>query len=118
PLVSRSLVIGAGALAPVLWVTASPHLANARTLLRARNFYGVVTLYNVGSGHGEYRLLQHGGVAHGLQLLEPDLRQHATAYYGPDSGVGLALRSKHSPLRVGVVGLGAGTLATYAAAGD
>ena len=121
PLVSRSLVIGAGALVPVLWVTASPHLAKARTLLRARNFYGVVTLYKVGSGRAECLLLHHGGVAHGLQLLEPQLRKHATAYYGPESGAGLALRSlgqSNRPLRVGVVGLGAGTLAAYAAPGD
>jgi SAM-dependent methyltransferase len=122
PLVSRSLVIAAGALVPVLWVTASPHLAKARTLLRARNFYGVVTLYQVGSGRAECLLLHHGGVTHGLQLLEPQLRKHATAYYGPESGVGLALRSLAQstgrPLHVGVVGLGAGTIAAYAAPRD
>ncbi|HET6179420.1 MAG TPA: hypothetical protein VFE61_21005 [Candidatus Sulfotelmatobacter sp.] len=46
------------------------------------------------------------------------------AYYGPDSGIGIFLRnhpkrsSSPSNLRVGIVGLGAGTLATYGESGD
>jgi SAM-dependent methyltransferase len=42
-----------------------------------------------------------------------------TTYYGPDSGVGLALRfCCDGSRRVGVIGLGAGTLAAYGKAGD
>jgi hypothetical protein len=61
----------------------------------------------------------HGRVVHGSQFREPDLVRTPTTYYTPTSGVGrtlLEIASKRR--RVGVVGLGAGTLATYGNAGD
>jgi SAM-dependent methyltransferase len=66
------------------------------------------------------RSLSHGTIIHGKQFLEPDRRDWPTSYYGRASGIGLALLDarEHAPLRVGVVGLGAGTLAAYGRAGD
>jgi len=68
------------------------------------------------------RILMHGRTMHGAQLDPPYDRVPAT-YYGPDSGVGIALtrlpkRIAGAPLRLGIVGLGAGTLAAYGEPGD
>ena len=63
----------------------------------------------------------HGTIDHGLQLLgNLDRRRQPTSYYGPSSGVGLALREaeERGSIRVGVIGLGPGTLATYGRPGD
>ncbi len=90
--------------------------------LISRNFYGVLRVI----GHRQetpaaaYYELAHGGTRHGLQLLNPKLAGLPTTYYGLTSGVGLALSSHHagSPRRVGLVGLGVGTLAAYGRKGD
>lgn len=86
-----------------------------------RNFYGVlrVTRFEVAAGNG-FSLL-HGRTMHGMQFSDPDKRATPTTYFTPESGVGLALRHhprNGGPLRVGVVGLGAGTLAAYGRKGD
>lgn len=61
-----------------------------------------------------------GPITHGTQFLAINLRRQPTTYYGPPSGVGLVLRQlgRAGKLRVGVIGLGAGTLASYARPGD
>jgi hypothetical protein len=65
------------------------------------------------------RRLYHGTVNHGEQYLDPARRREVTSYYGPTSGVGLALANGRTPhRRVGVIGLGTGTLALYGQAGD
>ncbi len=66
------------------------------------------------------RKLMNGTIDHGLQFLTPERRRQPTTYYGVRSGVGLALREagRRSNLRVGVIGLGAGTLAAYGRPGD
>ncbi len=88
----------------------------------ARNFYGVLQVNDTGEieGLGNLRALAHGTIIHGRQFLRPDLRKRPTGYYVPDSGVGLALtrRERNAPMRVGIIGLGAGTLACYGSAGD
>jgi spermidine synthase len=46
-------------------------------------------------------------------------RREPTAYFGQESGIGLALNYFRRPaLRVGILGLGAGTIATYGRSGD
>jgi hypothetical protein len=64
--------------------------------------------------------LVHGRIDHGFQLQIGERRAWPTSYYGPESGIGLAIR-KHPErgragrqFRMGVVGLGTGTLAAYA----
>ena len=88
----------------------------------SRNFYGVLRVIEQRreSPSSAYHELAHGGTRHGLQLIDPKLARLPTTYYGLTSGVGLALSWHHAdrPRRVGVVGLGVGTLATYGRKGD
>lgn len=95
----------------------------------ARNFYGVLTVRELGlSGTDSHAYsLHHGRIAHGFQYRAGAKRDIPTAYYGRSSGVGralLALRASNSKpddpanLSIGVVGLGAGTLAAYGREGD
>ena len=62
----------------------------------------------------------NGTIDHGLQFLSPARRDQPTTYYGPDSGIGITLKAAGvaTPLEVGVIGLGAGTLAAYGRPGD
>ncbi|MCC7498686.1 MAG: fused MFS/spermidine synthase [Bryobacterales bacterium] len=89
--------------------------------LAVRNFYGTlrITEVNDEARYGRERTLMHGTISHGLQLLTAEYRRTPTTYYGAKTGVGLAiLNSRHPGQRVGVVGLGAGTLAAYGRTGD
>src|SRR5690242_1600627 len=67
-----------------------------------------------------FRRLMNGTITHGLQFLAPARRDQPVSYYATNSGVGVALSALASrgPLRVGVVGLGAGTIAAYGRTGD
>jgi SAM-dependent methyltransferase len=87
----------------------------------ARNFYGALAVYDQPAGAGgTVRVLRHGAIEHGEQLLSPQYASHPTTYYARRSGVGLALEAlmKQGPIEAGVIGLGAGTLAAYARPGD
>ncbi|HYN03115.1 MAG TPA: fused MFS/spermidine synthase [Vicinamibacteria bacterium] len=93
-------------------------------LLASRGFYGVLRVVREEPGEpDEYVKLLHGQITHGLQLSAPARRAELTAYYGPSSGAGLAIR-RHAkrlagrPMRVGVIGLGVGTLAAWSRPGD
>lgn len=91
------------------------------TLYRGeRNFYGAIRIYELAQGG---KALFHGRTMHGAQLNPPNERL-PMAYYAPDTGIGILLRNHprrargDGSLRVGVVGLGAGTLAVYGRPGD
>jgi len=91
------------------------------TILMTRSFYGTLRVKDTGpvDEPGTVRRLMHGVIMHGEQYLEPNLRRQATSYYGPDSGIGLALKHyEKRPLRLGVIGLGTGTLAAWGKPGD
>jgi len=90
------------------------------TLLMARNFYGSLRVRDEVLPSGPpIRVLYHGSIVHGIQFLTPEFRKQPTAYYGPQSGVARAIAASHKPgMRVGVVGLGTGTLAAAGQAGD
>jgi hypothetical protein len=85
-----------------------------------RNFYGTLSIKEHNVGHeNEYRLMLHGTVLHGAQFVNPTWQDMGLAYYSTQSGAGLALKQlSASPAKVGIIGLGAGTLATYARPGD
>ncbi len=89
----------------------------------ARNFYGTLRVKDFGNEttvNGTRRLM-HGVIMHGEQFLAPERRMEPTTYYGPSSGVGRLIDVKRNgtrDIRVGVVGLGAGTLAVYGRSGD
>ncbi len=90
------------------------NLENA--LFVERNFYGVIRVRDT---DGKAHTMIHGVTVHGIQFL--DERALSTTYYVEDSGVGLLLLNhpkRGENMRVGVLGLGAGTLATYAQPGD
>jgi hypothetical protein len=94
-----------------------------RPLDRARSFFGVVYVTDVGDGNDPpepFLLLVNGRTRHGAQFADPAKRRQPTAYYGERDGVGRAIRylQQSGPIRIGAVGLGAGTLATYARPGD
>ncbi len=89
-----------------------------RTLVR--NFYGHqrVIEYDVDSDN-EHRALIHGTITHGIQFMPPEKRSWPTAYFAPQSGIGIAIAQLPvEPRRIGIVGLGAGTMAAYARQGD
>jgi hypothetical protein len=83
-----------------------------------RNFYGVVRTRDF-PDPVPFRVMYHGAINHGGQLLAPDLRRRPSTYFGPTSGYGRAFSSlPPGPRRVGVIGLGAGAIAAYARQGD
>ena len=93
----------------------------AGALLLVRNFYGALRVANSINDAKLVELqLVHGAVMHGIQLVNPMLRRRPTTYYTADSGIGIAWNTlaPSGPLKMGVVGLGAGTLAAYGRPGD
>lgn len=87
--------------------------------VRTRSYFGVYTI----TEFSDQKRLAHGTTLHGVQLTgSPDRLKLPTTYYVPGSGVGQAMQAL-PPLygaraRVGVVGLGTGTLACYAQPGQ
>jgi SAM-dependent methyltransferase len=83
---------------------------------RTRSYFGIYEVYN--RPDGSARVLTHGTTLHGIQNLDPNLELVPTSYYARRSGVGLALTNADTLFgahpRVGVVGLGSGTLSCYA----
>ena len=111
----------------VLTLLYQTHRHTSNALAVSRNFYGVLRVDERVDLGGPKLTLTHGRIVHGYQYQDPPKRLWPTAYYGPDSGVGLTLT--HHPnrqtghphstgLRVGIVGLGAGTIAAYGQAND
>ncbi len=103
--------------------------------VRERNFFGVLRVLdqvaeNVVVLNGEpgqftaedphFKKLMNGTIDHGLQFTSPSRRREPTTYYSPRSGIGIALTAARAQadLNVGVIGLGAGTLAAYGRPGD
>jgi hypothetical protein len=96
--------------------------AMRNTLLRTRNFYSVLRVYEHHPDLPAERanVLRVGEIVQGLQLLQPARSRVPTGYYHERSGAGLALSQiqPQNNRRVGVVGLGVGTLAAYGRSGD
>ncbi len=117
-----------GLLVVVLGATAFALVWRVRTFTEdtvfiERNYYGVLRVKEnqtrADDPDTRYRSLVHGAILHGEQWLSEKYRRSATTYYKTTSGIGrtlVALEGK--PIRVGVVGLGAGSLAVYGDADD
>jgi hypothetical protein len=110
-------------------VNQKKHYSWSRDVLeRGRNFYGVVTVFEYKSkdetSETHQIFMRHGAIKHGEQNVAPDdpkKRQIPLTYYGYTSGVGRVmeyLQKERSAMRVGVVGLGVGTMAGYARPND
>ena len=98
-------------------VAASP----GTVIAKSRSFYGVLEVVQRFEGSAdEQRWLYHGGIPHGVQFTSPDRRRQGTGYYSARSGAGLALRffRQQQPRRIGLVGLGVGTLTTFGKEND
>jgi hypothetical protein len=90
-------------------------------LTSERNFYGSLRVKSGVDIEGvDMRMLMHGSIVHGTQIFSPDLMRVPTTYYAADSGLGLALAAccEEHARRIGVVGLGVGTVAAYGREGD
>jgi hypothetical protein len=123
-----TLSLALGALAFIL--VSHTKIALASSVWVSRNFYGVLVVKEQDPDDPSEHLLRlrHGRITHGLQYQAADKRYIATSYYGHKSGIGLALlnhprrftsaRAGAGGFRIGVVGLGVGTLATYVRTGD
>jgi hypothetical protein len=112
-----------GAVLALVWVgIAQARVWDRDAIVQLRSFYGTlrVTETHWPPLGGTTRTLYHGTIQHGVQLFGNGLRMRPASYYGEDSGVGLALRycCEGRTKRVGVVGLGAGTIAAYGKTGD
>jgi len=89
-------------------------------LLQDRNFFGVKYVIKT----FDSLRMQSGAVQHGSQFIDPAKRDEPTSYYSRKTGVGMLLTNfprganGFQPLRVGVIGMGVGTLAAYGQAGD
>ncbi len=96
-----------------------------RNVEMSRNFFGVLRvqeLYITDPSQHQYSLV-HGRIEHGYQFQDSVKRNWPVAYYGEDTGMGVAFRfhpnrGSHAPMRIGVIGLGAGTTAALGQAGD
>jgi hypothetical protein len=125
----RRPYFAAGCLAGALGLLGYVLISDVRAFLESavslsRNFYGVLTVEEINRDDPELDRfdLRHGRIVHGFQYRAPEKRRMPTTYYTENSGIGLALlhhpRRAAGPLKVGVVGLGVGTIAAYGRAGD
>ena len=123
---SRAAPRGRWALALVLALTVIllPYWA-ARRLRRPadavymeRSFFGVLHVAHANTIGGEQLQLFNGSTMHGVQF--PTAPRRPTSYFGVQTGIGLALgqREPDTPVAIGVVGQGIGTLAAYGQPGD
>jgi spermidine synthase len=103
-------------LGPAGWTLARPEGA---LLHRERSFFGVYRVLDASVGEDEQRRLKSGTTLHGVQVLGP-WRRLPTSYYGRATGLGLVMAPRQSQrgTRIGVIGLGVGTLAAYGRAGE
>lgn len=91
-----------------------------------RSFFGVHKI--VETPHGQYHVLMHGTTIHGAEKFQEDDgtpikgRPEPITYYHKDGGIGRAIAAirerKGGPIRVAVIGLGAGTLACQSQPGE
>lgn len=105
---------------------------NETSVYMGRNFFGSIVVGQASAsrhirGRGEERfplfIMSLGKISHGMQVDHPEFRDKPIGYFCERSGVGLALlnhpkRNNGKPMRVGVLGLGVGTLAAYGRPGD
>jgi SAM-dependent methyltransferase len=87
-----------------------------------RNFYGTLRVRetHLPPQSDTDRQLLNGTIEHGAEWFAPQFLGQPLTYYATNSGLGLAMRlcCGAGPKRVGVIGLGTGTVAAYGNAGD
>jgi protein-L-isoaspartate O-methyltransferase len=114
------LFLGAGVCLPLLasslLVREQAETRQGRVLWKGRSFLGPLRVVQLLDG----RLLTHGRIQHGFQFDDPGRKHAPTLYFGHDTALGRVLDTHHRERgrRIGVVGLGVGTIASYGRAGD
>jgi spermidine synthase len=89
------------------------------SVARSRNFYGILAVLQSADGAGRFLYLRDRMVVHGMQYSDPRLARLPVGYYGQHSGIHMVLRNLPArPVRIGVVGLGTGSLAAFSRPGD
>jgi len=114
-------LLGAGLVALGVALVVQIQDASRGALMSARNFYGVLSVFEYDRGlDTHYHLLQHGRITHGIQFAAPGRAGTITSYFGANSGLGLALRNfpRQQNQRIGLLGLGVGTVSAYGKPGD
>ncbi len=115
-----ALATAAAGYAIALGVTARDSVKGCRVV--KRNFYGQLRVKESDEedGMGPRRRLLHGAIIHGEQFLDAAYRDKPNSYYCPETGIGRALmeRTEGAPRRIGVLGLGCGTITVYGRQGD
>jgi SAM-dependent methyltransferase len=96
-------------------VLAAGTLAQNPAIHTERSFFGAYKVSR--SPNGRYHFLTHGNTLHGQQEWDPP-SPRALTYYYPTGPIGVVLTRASRFRSVGVVGLGAGTLAAYARPGQ
>jgi len=101
------------------WIRVDDHVnETSGAEVTLRNFYGTLQVFVKPSD--DYRSMLHGQIVHGRQHIAADKLDLPTTYYSADGGAGKAMQIKAAggPIRVGVIGLGVGTLVSYGRKGD
>lgn len=117
---SRLKAIGAGSFALMLlagYLIKHVYETSAAEKVIARNFYGILRVddRDLDNPMLARRVLRHGAIDHGFQYLSAEKSKWPTAYYRPETGIGITLSHLSPPhnRRIGIVGLGVGTLLSY-----
>lgn len=121
PVLARSYQLGIAILGLAVLIFSVREISRGMesTLYQERNFYGVSKV-----SYNEYRdayLYTNGATMHGFQFLSEEDRDLPTAYFWRDSGIAIVIRNypyRVRGLKVGVMGLGIGTLAAHGQEGD
>jgi len=117
-------IAASGAMVVLIFMVRIAYLRDATVTVR--NFYASLRVTQTVSYPGTTtRTLMNGSIQHGTQMFGDEALRHTpTTYYARDSGVGLAIRfccpdaQPNSLRRIGVIGLGTGTIAAYGRPGD
>jgi SAM-dependent methyltransferase len=112
----------AGAAASIVILSTQVHQYDDDAVALMRNFYGTLRVResHLPPQSDTDRQLLNGTIEHGAEWFAPQFLGQPLTYYAPDSGLGLAMRLCCGPgeKRVGVIGLGTGTVAAYGNPGD
>jgi SAM-dependent methyltransferase len=112
----------AGAAAAIVVLSTQSRQYDDDAVALMRNFYGTLRVResHLPPQSDTDRQLLNGTIEHGAEWFAPQFLGQPLTYYAPDSGLGLAMRlcCGAGAKRVGVIGLGTGTVAAYGNPGD
>lgn len=114
---SAGIISISGVLALLIYIQLFPPDKETSVVLSTRNLYGVVQVLDTPA----FRVVTHNSIIHGIEVFDPELPR-ANTYFSESSGLGRVMNWVRSEanqgLRVGVIGLGTGTVSAYCQTGD